>query len=119
MTITGSRMPTRTTQAVHAAAATRLALLLQDTAEFPSLSMKRHAASLSEGLSRVGGEVGWQIEMPEVHEPAALARFAGHANVSRWGRLVRTPVNAARRTCHGSAKRALFSICPGATTHRR
>jgi glycosyltransferase involved in cell wall biosynthesis len=96
MTTIDSRMPTRTNRAVHAAAPPRLALLLQDTAEFPSLSMKRYAASLSEGLSRVGGEVGWQIEMPEVHEPAALARVAGRANASRWGRLVRYPARIRR-----------------------
>ena len=68
----------------------RLALLLQNTAEFPSLSMKRYASSLAAAL-QAAPETGWRVEMPETHEPALLARLAGRANASRWGRLVRYP----------------------------
>ncbi len=64
------------------------ALLLQNLAEFPSLSMKRYAASLSQALAQ---HTDWEVAMPEVHHPAALARWAGPANASRWGRLVRYP----------------------------
>ena len=70
----------------------RTALLLQNLAEFPSLSMKRYAASLSAALRE---RDDWRIEMPTVHQPAALARLPGLA-ASRWGRLVRYP-RAVRR----------------------
>ena len=76
-------------------AAGPLALLLQDTAEFPAMSMKRYASSLSAALRATPG-TGWRVEMPETHEPAALARLAGRANASRWTRLVRYPARVRR-----------------------
>ena len=52
--------------------------------------MKRYASSLSAAL-RATPDTGWRVNMPEIHEPALLARVAGRANASRWGRLVRYP----------------------------
>ena len=75
--------------------ADRLALLLQDTVEFPSMSMRYYASSLAGALRSAPG-TGWRIEMPRTHEPAALARVAGRANASRWARLVQYPVRIRR-----------------------
>ncbi|MEM9753036.1 MAG: glycosyltransferase family 1 protein [Planctomycetota bacterium] len=65
----------------------KTALLLQNLAEFPSMSMKRYAASLVAALREQGD---WNIEMPAVHQTSGLARLPGKV-ASRWGRLVKYP----------------------------
>ncbi|MEM1211395.1 MAG: glycosyltransferase family 1 protein [Planctomycetota bacterium] len=62
-------------------------LMLQNLAEFPSMSMKRYAASLHGAFA---GLTGWDVQMPEVSQPAALAGLP-LSMASRWGRLVKYP----------------------------
>ncbi len=66
----------------------RTALLLENLEGFPSRSSQRYAASLAGALSALGS---LDVTMRSTAPPPALARLAGMANASRWGRLVRYP----------------------------
>ena len=67
------------------------ALLLQNIEGFPAESSRRYAEALYRSLADVAAGRGWWLERPVVGEPAGVARLAGAANASRWGRLVRYP----------------------------
>ena len=65
------------------------ALLLQNIADFPSVSMRRYAQSLAAAMTQSVPQI--RVEFPAVHQPGALGKVVGRANASRWGRLVRYP----------------------------